>query len=95
MKELVHALKLLAKKRLEFPLIDIRKYDPDYETAMDRAVKLRDQYEAMQLKEAYRETIDSLMDALDDAEVEQISMAYLVGMMDCILVMDTLQVFKL
>ena len=36
MKELMHTLKRLVSKRREISLIEIRKYDNEYEEAMDR-----------------------------------------------------------
>ena len=91
MEQLISAIKLLASQRTQ----NLSRLDSGYDRAMNTVVTLRDQYEDLPLKEEHRRTIDSLIDALDDAEAEQVSMAYLAGMMDCILVMNTLQVFKL
>lgn len=94
MGEMIAILKNLASKRREISLIEIRKYDPEYEQAMDKVVKLRDQYEAMDLKPADRKTIDSLLDSLDDVEAAQVDLAYLAGLADCMLILDRLELFQ-
>lgn len=93
-KDLLKALKVLTDSRRALSLSDIRKYDSGYEEALDRVVELRDQYESLPLKEEHRRTIDSLVDALDDVETEQVSMAYIAGMMDCVLMIDRLELFQ-
>lgn len=95
MKELLETLKSLASKRREISLISIRKFDSEYEQAMDRAVKLRDQYEDMGLKPKDKETIGSMLDALDDVEECEVNLAYLVGLADCLLILDKLQLIQL
>lgn len=95
MNELMETLKKFAGKRREISLIEIRKYDNDYEEAMDRTVNLRDQYEAMHLKPEEKQTIDALLDALDDVEVTQVDLSYLAGLADCLLILDRLQLIQL
>ncbi len=95
MKELLETLKSLASKRREISLISIRKFDFEYEQAMDRAVKLRDQYEDMGLKPKDKETIGSMLDALDDVEECEVNLAYLAGLADCLLILDRLQLIQL
>ena len=95
MKKLIHTLKKLASKRREISLIEIRKYDAEYEQAMDKVVELRDQYEDMKLKPDDKQTIDSLLDVLDEVEVTQVNLAYLAGLADCLLILDRLQMIQL
>ena len=95
MKELMHTLKRLVSKRREISLIEIRKYDNEYEAAMDRAVNLRDQYEAMHLKAEEKQTIDALLDALDEVEAAQVDLSYLAGLADCLLILDRLELIEL
>ena len=70
-KDLLRPLKALAGKRRELSLIDMGKHDPDYDEAMSRVVELRDRYEGMELRPEDRETINSILDGLDDVEEAQ------------------------
>lgn len=94
-KDLLKTMKALAGKRLELSLIDIRKYDSDFEKAMGKAVELRDQYEAMELNPEDKETIDALLDSLDDVDMAQVNLAYVAGLADCLLILDRLELFQL
>jgi hypothetical protein len=94
-KDLLKTLKALASKRRELSLIDIGKHDPDYEEAMSRVVELRDRYEDMELRPEDRKTIDSMLDGLDDVEEAQVSLAYLAGLADCLMILDRLELFQL
>lgn len=94
-KDLLNTLKALAGKRREISLIEVRKYDPDYEEAMDKAVELRNRYETMVLKPEDKETIDSLLDSLDEVEVTQVNLAYVAGLADCLLILERLDLFQL
>lgn len=94
-KDLLKTMKALAGKRLELSLIDIRKYDSDFEKAMGKAVELRDQYEAMELNPEDKETIDALLDSLDDVDMAQVNIAYVAGLADCLLILDRLELFQL
>lgn len=62
---------------------------------MDKAVELRDQYESMALKPEDKETIDSLLDSLDEVEVTQVNLAYVAGLADCLLILERLDLFQL
>ncbi len=95
MKELIDTLKKLASKRREISLIEVRKYDAEYEQVMDKVVGLRDQYDDMGLRPDDRQAIDSLLDALDEVEVTQVNLAYLAGLADCLLILDRLQLIQL
>ena len=95
MKELVKTLKKLSWNRWENSLVDIKKFDPEYEQAMDRVVEFEQQYEEMELRPEDRAAIDGLLNALDDIEECEVSLAYLVGMVDCLLFLDTLELFQL
>ena len=94
MKGLVKILKKLSWNRCEKSLIDIRKFDPEYEQAMDRVVEFERRYEDMELRPEDRANIDGLLGALDDVEEIEVNLAYLVGMADCLIIMDRLELFK-
>lgn len=95
MKELVKTLKKLSWNRWENSLVDIKKFDPEYEYAMDRVVEFEQQYEEMKLRPEDRTAIDGLLNALDDIEECEVSLAYLVGMADCLLILDGLDLIQL
>ena len=94
-KDLLRPLKALAGKRRELSLIDMGKHDPDYDEAMSRVVELSDRYEGMELRPEDRETINSMLDGLDDVEEAQVNLAYLAGLADCLLILDRLELFQL
>ncbi len=58
-------------------------------------MELRDQYESMALKPEDKETIDSLLDSLDEVEVTQVNLAYVAGLADCLLILERLDLFQL
>ena len=89
------ALKKLAWMRWEKALVDIRKIDPEYEQAMDRVVEYEQRYEEMELHPEDKAAIDGLLKALDDVEECEVNLAYLVGMADCLLILDTLDLIEL
>lgn len=95
MKELVKTLKKLSWNRWENSLVDIKKFDPEYEQAMDRVVEFEQQYEEMELRPEDRTAIDGLLNALDDIEECEVSLAYLVGMSDCLMILDGLDLIQL
>lgn len=95
MKELVKTLKKLSWNRWENSLVDIKKFDPEYEQDMDRVVEFEQQYEEMELRPEDRTAIDGLLNALDDIEECEVSLAYLVGMADCLLILDGLDLIQL
>lgn len=94
-KDLLKTMKALAGKRLELSLIDIRKYDTDYEKAMGRAMELGERYEATERNPEDKKTIDALLDAMDEVEITQANLAYLVGLADGLLILDRLELFQL
>ena len=95
MKELVRTLKKLSWNRWEKSLVDIRKIDPEYEQVMDKVVEFEKRYEDMALSEEDRSDIDGFLDALDDVGNCEINLAYSVGMADCLLILDRLDLFQL
>lgn len=95
MKELVKTLKKLSWNRWEKSLIDIKKFDPEYEQAMDKVVEFEKRYADMALSKEDRSDIDGFLDALDDVGNCEINLAYLVGMADCLLILDRLELFQL
>lgn len=94
-KDILKTLKALASKRRELSLIEVRKYDSDYEQAMGKAVELRDKYEEMELKPEDKEIIEALLDSLDEVEIAQVNLTYLAGLADCLLILDRLELFQL
>lgn len=94
-KDILKTLKALASKRRELSLIEVRKYDSDYEQAMGKVVELRDKYEEMELKPEDKEIIEALLDSLDEVEIAQVNLAYLAGLADCLLILDRLELFQL
>lgn len=93
-KDLLKTLKALSWMRWEKALVDIRKIDPEYEQAMDRVVDYEQRYEEMELHPEDKAAIDGLLKALDDVEECEVNLAYLVGMSDCLLILDSLQLFQ-
>lgn len=94
-KDILKTLKALASKRRELSLIEVRKYDSDYEQAMGKAVELRAKYEEMELKPEDKEIIEALLDSLNEVEITQANLAYLVGLADGFLILDRLELFQL
>lgn len=94
-KDILKTLKALASKRRELSLIEVRKYDSDYEQAMGKVVELRDKYEEMELKPEDKEIIEALLDSLDEVEIAQVNLDYLAGLADCLLILDRLELFQL
>ena len=94
-KDLLKTLKALSWMRWEKALVDIRKIDPEYEQAMDRVVEYEQRYEEMELHPEDKAAIDGLLKALDDVEECEVNLAYLVGMADCLLILDTLDLIEL
>lgn len=94
-KDILKTLKALASKRRELSLIEVRKYDSDYEQAMGKAVELRDKYEEMELKPEDKEIIEALLDSLNEVEIAQVNLDYLAGLADCLLILDRLELFQL
>ena len=94
-KDILKTLKALASKRREPSLIEVRKYDSDYEQAMGKTVELRDKYEEMGLKPEDKEIIEALLDSLDEVEIAQVNLTYLAGLADCLLILDRLELFQL
>ncbi len=94
-KNLLKILKSLANKRRSLSLVDFEKYDSEYEEAMDKVVELNKQKEELELAPEAAEAIDELLEAFDVAEAEQVNLAYLAGMADCLLILDRLKLFEL
>ena len=94
-KDLLRTLKALAGKRREVSLIDFGKYDSDYEEAMNQVVEFGKKKEGLRLSQEAGETIEKLLEALDTVEAEQVNLAYLAGMADCLMILDRLELFQL
>ncbi len=94
-KDLLKTLKALSWSRWEKSLVDIRKFDREYEHAMDKVAEYEQRYEEMELRPEDKAAIDGLLNALDDVGECEVNLAYLVGMSDCLLILDRLQLFQL
>jgi len=90
LKDLFRTLKALAVRHREISLIDIGKYDQDYEDAMNQVIELDRERESLALEPEAAETIGKLLEAFGTAEAEQVNLAYLAGMADCLLILDRL-----
>ena len=95
MKELFKTLKRLSWRRWEKSMIDIRKFDPEYEESMDRVIALEQRRENMEISPEDKKIIDSLRDAMDDVAESDVNLAYLAGVADCLLILDTLDLIEL
>ena len=49
----------------------------------------------MELEPEKREIIDRMLNAFDDAEAEQVNLAYLAEMTDCLVILDKVELFQL
>ncbi len=88
-------LKKLSMKRMEISLLNVDRCDPEYNSAMVEVVRLSQEYQSMDLGSDKKETIDHLLMALDEAEVEQVNLAYLAGLADCLLILEALNLIEL
>ena len=94
-KDLLKTMKALSWSRWEKSLVDLQKFDPEYEQAMERVVEFEKRYEDMALSEEDRTDIDGFLNALEDVQEAEVNLAYLVGMADCLLILDKLELFQL
>ena len=94
-KDLLKTMKALSWSRWEKSLVDLQKFDPEYEQAMDKVVEFEKRYEDMALSGENRTDIDGFLNALEDVQEAEVNLAYLVGMADCLLILDKLELFQL
>ena len=94
-KDLLKTMKALSWSRWEKSLVDLQKFDPEYEQAMDKVVEFEKRYEDMALSEEDGTDIDGFLNALEDVQEAEVNLAYLVGMADCLLILDKLELFQL
>lgn len=87
-------LKKLSWMRWEKSLVDIGKFDLEYEQAMDRVVEFEQRYEEMELLPEDKAAIDNLLNAIDDVQECEVNLAYLTGMADCLLILDKLDLIQ-
>ena len=71
--------------------MDLQKFDPEYEQAMERVVEFEKRYEDMALSGENRTDIDGFLNALEDVQEAEVNLAYLVGMADCLLILENLK----
>lgn len=93
--ETMNVLKLLANKRMELSIARLEKEDQHYHDLMKNILDLSNQYEQLTLPSESKAVIDDLWAARDMAELEEMSLAYLAGMEDCLLVLQDLKVIEL
>ena len=89
-------IKDLLKKALSWSwwekyLVYLQKFDPEYEQAMERVVEFEKRYEDMALSGEDRTDIDGFLNALEDVQEAEVNLAYLVGMADCLLILENLK----
>lgn len=95
MKEVLEILKKLAGKRMELSLVNVGKFDPIYNEAMEKVMESSKAYESLELDKKSKGIIDQLLHDIDIAEIEQAKLAYLAGIRDCILILEKLELFEL
>lgn len=83
-----------AYKRIEASLLDFEKEDLVYKNVMDNVAELRNKYEQLELQLEHKEIIESLLCGLDELELEQSKIAYLIGVTDGMLLLDKLDLLK-
>jgi len=93
--ETMNVLKLLANKRMELSIARLETEDQHYHDLMKNILDLSNQYEQLTLPSESKAVIDDLWAARDMAELEEMSLAYLAGMEDCLLVLQDLKVIEL
>jgi len=94
MKEnILDILKLLAQKRRELSVCEVGENDFKYNKAINRLVEMGNQYEKLGLKADDKTTVDELLKAMADANAEEVNLSYLLGMKDCIMLLDKLGLF--
>ena len=60
-KDLLKTMKALSWSRWEKSLVDLQKFDPEYEQAMDKVVEFEKRYEDMALSGENRTDIDGFL----------------------------------
>ena len=90
-KDLLKTMKALSWSWWEKSLVDLQKFDPAYEQAMERVVEFEKRYEDMALSGEDRTDIDGFLNALEDVQEAEVNLAYLVGMADCLLILENLK----
>lgn len=90
-KDLLKTMKALSWSWWEKSLVDLQKFDLEYEQAMERVVEFEKRYEDMALSGENRTDIDGFLNALEDVQEAEVNLAYLVGMADCLLILENLK----
>ena len=90
-KDLLKTMKALSWSWWEKSLVDLQKFDPEYEQAMERVVEFEKRYEDMALSGENRTDIDGFLNALEDVQEAEVNLAHLVGMADCLLILENLK----
>ena len=94
-KVLIEELKILARKRMEKTLHRISRKDQGYNEVMEEVILLEKQYETLNLEPDTRGIIDKLMEGRDAVELETVSLAYLAGIEDGILILKELDLIEI
>ena len=94
-KVLIEELKALARRRMEKTLHRISSKDQGYNEVMEEVILLEKQYETLNLEPDTRGIIDKLMEGRDAVELETVSLAYLAGIEDGILILKELELIEM
>ena len=94
-KVLIEELKALARRRMEKTLHRISSKDQGYNEVMEEVILLEKQYETLNLEPDTRGIIDKLMEGRDAVELETVSLAYLAGIEDGILILKELDLIEM
>lgn len=93
--ELMGTLKALADKRMEISLLKMQSEDPDRREEKRRLITMETKYESMDLEKDIRDFIDTLLSTRDSINMENVSLAYLAGMKDCVMILRELGMLEL
>lgn len=94
-ENIMDTLKVLANKRMEMSLLRVRERDLVYKKKLDQVMQLEKEYEMFALDKEGRKLIDKLLETIDEANIEQASIAYLAGLEDCILMLKSIGMLQI
>ena len=94
-ENIMDTLKVLANKRMEMSLLRVRERDLVYKKTLDQVMQLEKEYEMFALDKEGRKLIDKLLETIDEANIEQASIAYLAGLEDCILMLKSIGMLQI
>ena len=94
-ENIMDTLKVLANKRMEMSLLRVRERDLVYKKKLDQVMQLEKEYEMFALDKEGRKLIDKLLETIDEANIEQASIAYLAGLEDCFLMLKSIGMLQI